>query len=534
MSSKRSKASHPHKSHSRLPIFFKIAGIGLFFAFFLVVSIQIFAPETYQNLKNRIISLFQSNILPEEELVIVFPDSLFSFDPASYKASDRSRLVNIYETLVRMDASLQVEPALALSWGFSSDTVAEFHLRPGVLFHDGTPLTASDVRASIEYAKNTPNSEVSHLVSSITDIETPDDVTVRITTAFPDPLLLQKLTAVFVFPEKNAADLRKNPVGTGAYAFQRYDEESGTLELQRFSDYWGTAPKFRYAVLRGIPDREERVRLISSGAADIVSAVPESLAASLEAYNIDVKTFPSLEVNFLAFQFGKKSIFSKKEARQAVSLVVNTEELLKFSRETLEPADQFVSRGVFGYQFDLPDREYNPDKAKELMRSIERFVRIPISIDLPQGFEALGGYLDDQLYFIGFDPESHYLDASELVVKVQNGTSDLYLFGFRSELGDANDFFEAVVHSRGAEAERFGVFNNSGYQNDRVDELILENSRTLDTSERSKKLGDIMNILVTEDFFGVPLFESKVMYAVLPGILFEPRLDGYILARDIL
>ncbi|MBI5754869.1 hypothetical protein HZA41_01475 [Candidatus Peregrinibacteria bacterium] len=513
--------------------FFKIVGVFLFFVIFAILSIQIFAPTTYENLKNRFLSQFQPKISQEEELVIAFPDVIASFDPASYKASDRSRLVNMYETLVRMDSSLTLEPSLALSWGFSTDTVLEFHLRPGVSFHDGTLLTAEDVRSSIEYAKNAPNSEVSYLVSTISSIETPDSSTVRIITDFPDPLLLQKLTAIFIFPKKNIATISKTPVGTGAYIWKRYDKEKGDLELQRFSDYWGSSPKFRYVVLRGIPDREERFSAISTGGADILTAVPGYLASSLSAYDLDLKVIPSLEVNFLAFSFRPESIFSKKEAREAVLHAIDRTELLKFAGDSIEPANQFVSRGVFGYRADISNREYDLEKAKTLMRSIESFVRIQISVDLPMGFEALGRYIEDQLYLIGFDPDVQYLSVSDLTEKVMSGKSDFYLFGFRSELGDANDFFSAVAHSRGSDISRFGVFNGSFYQNSHVDELITESSRTLDTFKRSEKLQEIMKILVEDDMLGIPLFESKVMYAVRRGVHFEPRVDGYVLARDI-
>ena len=86
-----------------------------------------------------------------QELVIGLRAGPDSIDPHwSTLGSQAEALRHIYDTLVDVDANLQLKPGLAVSWEPIDDTTWEFKLREGVTFHDGTPFTAEDVAASIE------------------------------------------------------------------------------------------------------------------------------------------------------------------------------------------------------------------------------------------------------------------------------------------------------------------------------------------------------------------------------------------------
>ncbi|MBI2464327.1 hypothetical protein HYV57_05200 [Candidatus Peregrinibacteria bacterium] len=511
------------------------------------------------------------------ELVIGFPDRIISLNPTSYLASDRARLVNIYETLIRTDANLRIEPSLALSWGRIDDTTYQFELRPNVLFHNGERLTSADVEASFSYARKYPYSQISHLVASMKSFQALDDLTFRVTTLYPDPLFLNKLTAVFILPktfvfndadglvtdEKNdsyeqnkvstfrSAEIDEEnfdtqPAGTGPYQLFTFDKTTSALELKRFDSYWGKKSSFEYVSLLSLEDKNERIRSVQNGALDILAAVPASLVFELQSYDVNIITYPSLEVNFLVLNASNlipHNIFTKKKAREAVSLAINKDELVKFTQQYVTPHDQFVSSGVFGYDPTLSPYSYDIEKATALMREIEHFVRVPLTVDLPTGLESFGKYLSDQMYEIGFSPTIQYHSLDELQKKIASGTSQMYIFGWRSELGDSNDFFESVVHSKHNYSEStgfqndiafsYGQFNGSNYSNPQVDQLIEESLKNMNTEGRLSQLHQIMKILVNDDIFGIPLFESQVIYATNPKVHFEPRLDGLIYAQNI-
>lgn len=98
-----------------------------------------------------------------------------------------SLLANIYEPLVRRDKKLAVEPALATSWEQTSDVLWRFHLRPGVKWEDGSPLTANDVVFSFKRISS-KSSQLADVVASIKGIRKIDDLTVEVETKGPDPI----------------------------------------------------------------------------------------------------------------------------------------------------------------------------------------------------------------------------------------------------------------------------------------------------------------------------------------------------------
>lgn len=568
-------------------VFSKIFGFFIFSLVLILLSLKIFSPSIFDVFLHRIFQRTSNQNVVGQELVIGFPDRVISLNPTSYSASDRARLVNMYETLVRTDADLRIESSLALSWGRIDDTTYQFTLRPNVLFHDGAALTSADVEASFMYARRYKYSQIAQLVASMKSFEIIDDFIFRVKTSYPDPLFLNKLTAVFIIPKAFAqidADERNNadkqisaykqagaheqpstdvktdtdetfdtqPVGTGPYRLLKFDRTTGAIELKRFDSYWGKKVPFDYVSILSIEDKNERIRLAQNGAVDILAAVPASLVHELQSYKVDIVTHPSLEVNFLALNTSDRisnNIFTNKKAREAVSLAINKDELVKFTQQYVTTHDQFVSSGVFGYNPTLSSDSFNVQKAKALMREIEHFVRIPVTVDLPIGLESFGKYLSDQMYEIGFSPNIQYYTADDFQRKIASGTSQMYLFGWKSELGDSNDFFESVVHSKwdnetalkngltkadNGEALFYGQFNGSNYSNAEVDRLIEESSKNMNTEGRLSQLHRIMKILVDDDIFGIPLFESQVIYATSPKIYFEPRLDGLIYAQDIL
>jgi peptide/nickel transport system substrate-binding protein len=100
---------------------------------------------------------------------------------------------NISEPLIRRNRQLQVEPALAARGEQSSPTTWRLHLRPGVRFTDGKPLSAGDVVFSIARARG-PGSNITSAFASLAEVRNIDDATVELVTARPNPILLEELT----------------------------------------------------------------------------------------------------------------------------------------------------------------------------------------------------------------------------------------------------------------------------------------------------------------------------------------------------
>src|SRR5438477_7307109 len=85
------------------------------------------------------------------QITIAPPAEATTMDPGrSTKVLTVNYFVNLYDTLTRWDTSLKLVPGLATAWKNVNDTTWEFTLRPGVRFHDGSPLTGEDIKATFE------------------------------------------------------------------------------------------------------------------------------------------------------------------------------------------------------------------------------------------------------------------------------------------------------------------------------------------------------------------------------------------------
>lgn len=496
--------------------------IGLF-ALLAFLVVQLFFLDEYNELKNRYFHAASvEDKVSDKSLVIAYAFGPEDLEPTKFDPLIRSRILNFYEALVQSDRNLQIKPSLALSWGRISDTIWEFKLRPDVVFHDNSTFEADDVIASFQRAYEYKNSQLKDILDTIETIEKIDDHIIHIQTKKPDPLLVNRISTVLVFPSE-MTNFDK-PVGTGPYQYSPGDLNNMTLK--RFNTYWGKTPYYREVSINTIPNRFNRLDALKNGDVHILANVPPSFADELkENPAVIIDTRPSLEVNFLIFNM-ESDIFKDIRMREAVAIAFDKTAFVEFSNGYAKPSNQFVSNGIFGFNPDVKGKDQNINKAKKIIREYDPFKRPSITIDMIEGAEVVGDFIREQLNEIGVSANINILSWDELKQKITNKESEMYYLGWRSELGDASDFFENAVFSQGS-------FNGGNYLSKKVDQLIALSLRNLEQKKRLEQLHEIMQIIVEEDIIGVPLFESDVIYGSRVGVNFIPRLDGYILACEV-
>jgi peptide/nickel transport system substrate-binding protein len=203
-------------------------------------------------------------------------------DPTAGAAAAIDEVVyaNLFEGLVRIDERGRVQPSLATSWEIGDDgLVYTFHLRQGVLFHDGTTFESSDVAFSLDRARGPDSTNAQKgFFAAIATVETPDPSTVRIRLSRPDGQLLFNLgsgDAVIVAPE-SAGGNKSRPVGTGPFRFQRW-VSGESIALERVVPGDGIDE----VVFKIIPDPAAQVAALLAEDVDAFPnfSAPESLAA---------------------------------------------------------------------------------------------------------------------------------------------------------------------------------------------------------------------------------------------------------------
>lgn len=157
-------------------------------------------------------------------------------------------LENVFDTLVEPDENLQMRPALAQSWEVSDDQLTwTFRLRPGVRWHDGSPLTADDVVYSYRRIIDEQLTNVDKF-SAVASVTALDPATVRITVRQPTPNLLTNLggfkgMAIVQRANVESGQIATHPVGTGPFSF--VGRKSGdSITLKANPEYWGGTPRF--------------------------------------------------------------------------------------------------------------------------------------------------------------------------------------------------------------------------------------------------------------------------------------------------
>src|SRR5205814_876675 len=204
--------------------------------------------------------------------------------------TDLSIAYALHDAMVKPMPGNAMALSLAESYEVAPDfKSATFKLRPGIKFHDGTPVTPDDVKFTFEQYRG---ASATILKSKTDRIETPDDRTVKFVFKEPflDFLMLYGSPASgagWIVPkayyEKVGKDGFKNaPIGAGPYRVVR--QTAGTeVEFEAFADYWRKPPAVKTMIMKGVPEGATRVALLKTGEVDFINLVPGELLNTVKA-----------------------------------------------------------------------------------------------------------------------------------------------------------------------------------------------------------------------------------------------------------
>lgn len=440
-------------------------------------------------------------------------------DPRARQNGWLSNRAGVSETLIGLGYDMSMQPRLAVSYENLSDTQWKITLREGVLFHDGTPVTAMAVKESFakldEEGHPGHNPRLSKLLD-IQSIETPDDHTLIFTTNAPNSAFLWSLT------EPSAAVMKDGTeemplIGTGPFMFEMAETDK-TYVTRAFADYWGGAPKLDRLVIDAISDPSVAALALQSGDVDLVTNYPEPDFAMLKGAG-EGQLFSGATTRLFFYQLRVGSgPLSNPALRQAVSLGLDRETIVAAA---LAGVGGDVANAIFpanmtswvNADLSLP---YDPTKAQALLdeagivdtdgngiREIDG-QDIVLKLRSYEGRAALRPTLEISqvlLQQIGIGAEIGMGEFGANNEALEAGEIDMHLQAWGTAPQGDPDYFPSTLVATGAGS------NVSGYSNPELDAL-LEEGRSLFTTEERQPIYAKVQAIINEDLPLIPVFHK--------------------------
>ena len=452
---------------------------------------------------------------------------------------------NIFNCLVEFNANFGIIPALAENWNNPDNYTWRFYLREDVKFHNDYDFTSEDVKYSIDLVKNDKNNSFYGFLTMIKEVRIIDDFTVDIITFEPYPILLNKITNVYIVSKKYQENTTiEIPIGTGAYFYSDYEENSH-LTLKRFDSYWKKKPKFKNVTFKFIEDYDNRLNALINNQVDMVDFIFPSSIDNLSQYE-DIKTVTFLRqvVNYLSFDFrennsccfnDQENPFSNLKVRKAIYYAINIDEIIEnIFYGFAEPATQFVTPYMSGFNKDLERLPYNLDKAKKYMNESGFKNGFEVILDtstVSTDRVGVSEIIANQLSKININVTVNILSSDEFYDKILNRNSSFYLVGWKVDSGDSGEIFDNILRTVDID-NGWSVYNFGNYSNTEIDRIANDIYYNMDQMKRIKLIQEGFTIALN-DVVCVPLYIYNGISAMKNEIIWQPRADGLIKLEDI-
>lgn len=467
-------------------------------------------------------------------LHVVWSSDVQTLDPnEKFEVVADTVAMNVFEPLVRYDRQMAFTPCLAKTWEIREGAVWRFRLREGVLFQDGTTLTAEDVVFSIERLKARRDLDIHRYVSAITEVRVVDPLTVDIVSERPAGLL-SVLSFVYILPGRSVESAGeeaffKAPSGTGPYRIAEW-RKGRSLRLEAHEDYWGGPPEVSTVVFQVVTNNDA----MWSEARRLAPAIVFSPARSSWVGHRTDRDFhfverPGLAVHFLGMRIlgGPENPLSDVRVRRALRAAIDYGKLVSvLPGEGAFPASQFVPPAIVGFNPDLSVPAFVPGEARRLLQEAGFRQKEPFRLMTATGGGPLNRELIEAFKEAGVAVIEEPVRPEEFERRFVGCEADLFVSGWICSTGDSGELFEGNFYRKGP------VGNQCGYGSAEMDAAVDEIGRTLDPALRRDLLQKAMKGLV-DDLPWIPLVVSYDRHAMTPGVEWETRADGQLDLRDV-
>ncbi len=467
-------------------------------------------------------------------------------------ATSAAIIVEVFGGLVTIARDLQIVPDLA-TWDVTTDgKVYTFHIREDAKFHDGKPVTALDVKWSMERAADpaTASPVVDQYLGDIVGVKAKlrgeateisgvrvlDQRTLEITIDDAKSYFLAKMTypTAFVLDQANVESSRRwfrEPNGTGPFRLAEYTPGE-TLILAR-NDFYHLGPplleKVRFILSGGtsmLMYENDEIHITGVGLADLDRVLDPSSPLSSELYNAP----PRFSTDYIGMNV-KEPPFDDPKVRQALNYAINKDLIAsEIMAGLVVPAKGILPRDFPAYNAGLPGYEYDPEKARQLLSEskygddMDNFPRIMLTTAGSFGSNVgldLEVILEMWSQNLGIEVLIQQTEFATYLQDLNKRRFQMFQIGWIADYPDPENFLDLLFHSESNN-------NHTGYDNAEADRL-LETARTEPDQEARYQLYRRAEELIMSEAPWVPLWYSGEQY-----VLIKPNVKNYHLSQLII
>jgi len=518
--------------------------------------------------KEEVEKLITPTAVPGRQTIIVaLAQAPTSLDPADHRSRLSETVIrNMFDGLVTRDTKSGVHLELAETMTWLDDQTLEVKLRQGVKFHDGVEMTADDVvftfdriiqENQIEYPE-VHTSPRKGLIAPLESVEKVDDYTVKMNFSGPWPPAMQLIVHQQIVPKHyleavGTEGFVNDPIGTGPFKFVSVQPGLEEVVLERFDDYYGGAPDLEPvgpacvagAIFKVIPEASTRVAALLAGEVDIIQAVPAELISTLEQTpGIQVKSAVGTQPKWVELNVNKPP-FDDVRVRQALNYAVDKDLIIQeiyggravALPGPLSPFNNFVNKSLSPYPYDadmalslLSDAGWTDSDGDSLLDKGGQ--PLSFTIDTLEEWRPLAEAVADMLRAIGIDASVRFWEYSVVKDQLLAGERMAYLDDWGDSAFDPVGHFEAKWHGY-VEGSTYGRGNFSGYNNERVNELIKLGETTPDPAARQTIYDEAQQLVYDEAPAIFLILPDEAEAASLRVTNWEPAADSRINLHDV-
>ena len=411
----------------------------------------------------------------------------------------------LFDGLVERNQDFQFKPSLAVSWQQPDAHTLVFHLRSGVRFADGRPMTSRDVAWTIDSMRTgVVISPRAASFASVESIETPDPLTVVFHLKKPDNFLLTNLSggALGVVPYGSGKDFWRHPIGTGSFKFvsQRIDQD---VVVERNLLSWSVVPKIERVRFAVVPDAITMSLELEKGSGDVeINSLPmDAVGVLQERRNLVVDDVPGTEIQYLAFNT-RDPILKDVRVRQAIAYAIDRNLIIRtLWRGHARPAVSLLPVDHWAWTGDVPHYEFDPAKANELLNEAGyrrqadgiRF-RLTMKTSTDERARLLAAVLQQQLARVGIALDLRSNEFATFYADVTHGAFQMYSLYWIGG-NEQPDIFSYVFSS-----SRFPPkgANRGFYANPELDALLDDAEQASDMARRRMDYIEAQKILARD------------------------------------